>query len=497
MIRDEDLVTFLTTIATELQNSVRPNLNSGMALKSVDSINVMLGRLIAEVRDGHEIAGEYHDRWAELAARSPFGGPLAYEADPQHKPLQRMNGLVDTVQAKLAEGEAFKGFVASLQSGDPRANAWMKECATTLHSMWRDIEDRHFRPRAVDAAQEQSPDDPELIRRRLGVYLAKKYPGLGEDCIEGVRLIPGGQAKRTVLFQLKPNDVLPTRLVMRQDMENSLTGTVVTDEFDILKRVFALGVPMPEPIFLEADPKPLGGAFLVMREVEDSQPAGTYFPEERAYLGHTMGPRFSYEVAGALAKLHSQTMIAGTKGNADEEARLEANAIDELEKEWRSHPSAALSIGMDLGIAWLRANPLPAGRPCCLIHGDVGSHNMMTRDGHLASLLDWELAKPGDPAEDIAQARMMLLPDTMPWEEFAKAYVEQGGPAAAVDEHAVGYYAVRTYIKHSVLNFRLWDYYTSGKRTDAAAASVASHWTDRLQLYLSRALEAAVNAGKH
>lgn len=490
MIRDEDLVTFLTTIATELQNSVRPNLTSGMALRSVDSINVTLGRLIAEVKDGNRIAGEYHGRWADLAARSPFGAPAVGSADTDKKPLQRMNHMVDAMQAQLASDPAFKGFVASLHGGDAKANAWLKESANTLYSMWRSIEAAHFRPPVVDVGSEASPDDPELIRRRLGAYLANKYPTLGENCIESLRLIPGGQAKRTVLFQLKPNDVLPTRLVMRQDMENSLTGTVVTDEFAVLQRVFALGVPMPEPIFLEADAAPVGGAFLVMREVEDSQPAGTYFPEERAYLGHTMGPRFSYEVAGALAKLHSQTTIDSAGGNAQEEART----IAELEKEWRSHPSGALSIGMDLGIAWLRANPLPPGRPCCLIHGDVGAHNLMSRDGHLAALLDWELAKPGDPAEDIAQTRMMLLPDTMPWEEFARAYVEQGGSPAAVDEHAVGYYAVRTYIKHSVLNFRLWDYYMTGKRTDAAAASVASHWIDRLQLYLSRALASAVAA---
>lgn len=489
MIRDEHLVTFLTTVATELQNAVRPHLTSGMALKSVDSINVMLGRLIAELQAGGEIAGKYHERWTDLAAHAPIDIPSP-QVDATKKPLQRMAVTVDSVQAALVDDAAFKDFVAALARGDVQAATWLKECANTLFSMWRNIEGRHFRPIAVDVGKEDSPDDPELIRPRLGAYLAKRYPGLDENCIESLHLIPGGQAKRTVLFQLKPNDVLPTRLVMRQDMENSLTGTVVTDEFDILKRVFVLGVPMPEPLFLEADPAPLGGAFLVMREVEDAQPAGTYFPEERAYLGHAMGPRFGHEVAGALALLHSRTLVLSADARSDDALKL----LDEIQQEWRSHPAAAMTLGMDLGFAWMRANPLPPGRPQCLIHGDVGAHNMMSRDGHLAALLDWELAKPGDPAEDIAQAKMMLLPDTMPWHEFAKAYVEQGGPPAAVDEHAVGYYAVRTYLKHSMLNMRLWDYYTTGKRTDAAAASVASHWVDRLMLYLSRALESAVAA---
>lgn len=488
MIRDEHLVAFLTTVATELQNGVRPHLTSGMALRSVDSINVMLGRLIAEIQSGGEVAKIYGERWNQLASQAPIDVTLP-ASDPAKKPLQRMAITVDSMQAALVDEATFKNFVAALARGEVQATTWLKECANTLFSMWRNLEGRHFRPPVTEVGKEDSPDDPELIRRRLGAYLARRYAGLGEDCVESLRLIPGGQAKRTVLFQLKPNDALPTRLVMRQDMENSLTGTVVTDEFDILQRVFALGVPMPEPIFLEADPAPLGGAFLVMREVENAQPAGTYFPEERAYLGHTMGPRFSYEVAGALAQLHSRTLVQGASG-ADSDNDLKV--LDEIQREWRSHPTAALTLGVELGFAWMRANPLPAGRPQCLIHGDVGAHNMMSRDGHLAALLDWELAKPGDPAEDIAQAKMMLLPDTMPWEEFARAYVEQGGPPAAVDEHAVSFYAVRTYLKHSMLNMRLWDYYTAGKRTDAAAASVASHWVDRLMLYLSRALAAAV-----
>ena len=51
----------------------------------------------------------------------------------------------------------------------------------------------------------------------------------------------------------------------------------------------------------------------------------------------------------------------------------------------------------DLGFAWLDAHPLGTDRPLCLRHGDTGSHNMMSRDGHLAALIDWELAHIGDP----------------------------------------------------------------------------------------------------
>ena len=285
MIREQDLVTFLSSVATELQNSIRPNLTSGMALKSVDSINVMLGRLVAELQSGGKIASSYQDRWNDLSRRLPIGQAASEsESTLPKQPLQHMLDSVDAIQHRLIDNEAFAAFVDSLKRHDAGATAWLQESAATLHSMWRDIEDSYYRPPVAAAGVEASPDDPELIKRRLGVYLAKKYKGLEDNCVESVRLIPGGQAKRTALFQLKPNNALPTRLVLRQDMENSLTGTVVTDEFDILKRVYALGVPLPEPILLEPDPAPLGGCFLIMREAEGAIPAGTYFPEERAIL---------------------------------------------------------------------------------------------------------------------------------------------------------------------------------------------------------------------
>ena len=494
MIRDQHLAAYLTTIATELDGAVRPHLSSGMAAKSVDSINLLLGRLIGELQAGGEIAGNYQQRWAKLAEHCPTGSAnlVAKETSPQ-RPLSRLDDTLVAIQGQLNKGEAFESFVAALAQGDESAKAWLSESAGTFNRMMQDVEDNFFRPAtAVADAASETVDDPELIRRKLGTYLARRFPSLPEDCIESLRIVPGGQVKRTALFKLVANDILPTELVLRQDMPNSITGTTVIDEYDIVKRVFDLGLPVPEPILLEADASVLGGSFIIMREIVGGVGAGTYFPEERRFLGSTMGPDFGYEVAGVFARLHGRTLESG----AGEDGAEQQRTVLQLQSEWQAMPSPGWSLGIDLGLAWLRANPLPKGRPRCLIHGDAGSHNMLTRDGHLAALLDWELAKMGDPSEDIAQAKMMLIDDIMPWDDFVRAYVEQGGPPAACDLHAVGYYAVITYVKHGVMNSRVGNYFTEGARTDAAAASVASHWFDRLMLYLSRALATAVASGK-
>ena len=55
-----------------------------------------------------------------------------------------------------------------------------------------------------------------------------------------------------------------------------------------------------------------------------------------------------------------------------------------------------------LGLAWLRRNmPLPPRR-LALVHGDVRNGNIMVGPDGLAAVLDWEVAKIGDPMEDLA-----------------------------------------------------------------------------------------------
>ena len=163
---------------------------------------------------------------------------------------------------------------------------------------------------------------------------------------------------------------------------------------------------------------------------------------------------------------------------------------------WRKLPQQPFALPAELAFAWLISHPLPADRPRCLIHGDVGSHNIMVRDGRLAALLDWELAHEDDPAIDLAQCRMMLLPDVMPWQEFARHYVAAGGDPVACEGSAVAYFCVWTYIKHGVMNATVRNMYLRGERDDPIAASIAGHYYHRLQQYEARALQIAVDESR-
>ena len=77
---------------------------------------------------------------------------------------------------------------------------------------------------------------------------------------------------------------------------------------------------------------------------------------------------------------------------------------------------------IDLALAWLDKHlPTPPDTPV-LVHGDAGPGNFLFADGHLTALLDWELAHPGDPMEDLAWFSMRSVMEPVP--DFAERLAE-------------------------------------------------------------------------
>ena len=257
-------------------------------------------------------------------------------------------------------------------------------------------------------------------------------------------------------------------------------------EYPVLKRVFELGLPVPEPLLFEPDAAWLGGAFVLSTQVTNARMGGSPFVEDRRKYGAATGPEFGREAATLLAQLHDKTFEAAV---CDTEVARERDALlKELSDTWRAMDKTPFTLQRDLSIAWLYANPLPPGRPVCLVHGDFAQHNILTRDGKIAALLDWELARLGDPAEDLAQCKMMLIGDVIEWEEFLRIYHQHGGPAQASDPHAVAFYALMLYLKHGVYQTGIRNKFIKGEGADIKGAIISGHFVDRLALYQAEAL---------
>jgi aminoglycoside phosphotransferase (APT) family kinase protein len=117
-------------------------------------------------------------------------------------------------------------------------------------------------------------------------------------------------------------------------------------------------------------------------------------------------------------------------------------AIDEQEQLVASAARAA-GAGKEplpaLLFAWLRAHvPTTLATPV-LLHGDPGFHNILVQDGSLTALLDWERARVGEAAQDLAYVRPHVC-KVQPWEDFLAAYCAAGGERP--DEERMRFYSV-------------------------------------------------------
>ena len=73
MIRDSELERYLECISTSLSTSIRPAIEAGPALKTVDSLNLVLGRLLGELKNGSTVVDANMTAWRKLAESCPVG----------------------------------------------------------------------------------------------------------------------------------------------------------------------------------------------------------------------------------------------------------------------------------------------------------------------------------------------------------------------------------------------------------------------------------------
>lgn len=499
MIRNENLHQYLATVATALSGPIMGDLQSTPAKELAGAMLILLDRIQADLSSGDAIAATAQPEWARLKALT--AKVVGTELPASRKQLtstadwHALDEEIATVQQALGDDATFGRLVQQLKNGQPEAREWMRGMSALLATISRDFES-HLWPAASAPGAQAMPagiDRNADLKQRLSAYLAQRFPTLPPNPIERFAIVSGGNSKLSALLTLADNDVLPRQLALRMDIPNTSTPMRLDTEYPVMQRIFALGLPVPEPILFEPDPAWLGDAFVLMTQITEAKMAGSPFVEDRNHFGAHTAPEFGREAAGFLAVLHSKTLEPAT---AEAQVMRERDALlAELAADWRPLKKSSFSLASDLAIAWLQAHPLPTGRPSCLVHGDYVQHNILTRDGHIAAVLDWELAMAGDPAADLAQCKMMLIGGTISWDDFVKSYLAAGGIPAAVDPHAIAWYAVLLYLKHSVYQGKMRNgFEASGTRSDFKLALISGFFVDRLALYQAEALRDAVAA---
>lgn len=256
-------------------------------------------------------------------------------------------------------------------------------------------------------------------------------------------------------------------------------------------------VPAPEALWFEPGTEVAGGPFFVMRRAR-GRIVVPWLAEGRAFLADAgrgpLGDRF----VAILAAIHAvewrgselEFLAAADPGRPQEDAARRVERMRSMLDRYRSEPEPIL---LD-ALAWLGRN-LPEQERTTLLHGDYRTGNMVFGERDINAVLDWEFARIGDPACDLA---WVLSPSNRMGSDLA-CYMLPPERVLEIYEREAGWLPSRASLRfwdllHLVFNTVLWisaeHNYRSGATGDIALARW-SYTVPRLRRMVLDALERA------
>ncbi|MFZ1491624.1 MAG: phosphotransferase family protein, partial [Ilumatobacteraceae bacterium] len=142
-----------------------------------------------------------------------------------------------------------------------------------------------------------------------------------------------------------------------------------------------------------------------------------------------------------LARLHHLDVVrlrlADAGSTVADHVHAQLDEIDALIAFRGGVPAAELAIAL----GWLRANVPAYDGPPVLVQGDTGPGNFMFDGDRVTAIVDWELAHPGDPMDDLAWVSLRSVQEPFPdlEERFAEYEHASGHP---IDVDRIRYYRV-------------------------------------------------------
>lgn len=233
--------------------------------------------------------------------------------------------------------------------------------------------------------------------RALATYFYDALPGFEGPAT--IRQFQGGQSNPTFLVSTPGR-----RYVLRKKPPGKLLPSAhqVEREFAVLKALYRVGFPVPEPLLLCEDAAIIGTAFYVMTYVENRVFTAPAMP------GTTADQRTGvyHDLSDTLARLH---MIDWRACGLETFGRPDGYLARQVER-WTKQYLATKTediAAMDELMAWLPKH-LPDSNDAGVAHGDYRLGNLLIHptEPNVVAVVDWELATIGHPLSDLAYACM-------------------------------------------------------------------------------------------
>ncbi|WP_372787851.1 phosphotransferase family protein [Paraconexibacter sp.] len=286
--------------------------------------------------------------------------------------------------------------------------------------------------------------DPSEMPARLEAFLAQRHPDTGEIAVSDYQPLTGGYSRLMAKFTATIDGEVQ-HLIARGDPPAG-QEFIVTDrdrEWALLSALTADGrAPMPRALYYDADGSELGTKAIVLEFVEGGsfQSQVTASEDDRPAQLDTLA-----KLASEIHAVDLDVLPAEIDRPQDWDAYF-----DDCVAAWREMDAQhveAMPVFRHVA-SWLEQHK-PAPAPLTLVHAELQPPNIMVGDDGRLLAVDWEVARIGDPREDLGWFQFMSSvaqpPDIIASdpEGFARRYRELTGLGEdVVNPATIAYFAI-------------------------------------------------------
>jgi aminoglycoside phosphotransferase (APT) family kinase protein len=272
------------------------------------------------------------------------------------------------------------------------------------------------------------PAASEGTQARAGIDVPKVTAWF-EDNVPGAvppltfTLVAGGRSNLT--FEV--DDSAAHRYVLRRPPTGHILPTAhdMSREFKIISALGPAGVPVPPALGLCTDEAVNGAPFYVMGFVDGIIARTAEIAQQN--LDADSRRKVSLSLIDTLAQIHSVEPAAVGLGDL---GRTEGYIARQLKRWFANYRAANESRGGTMlaevvEIHDFLSSRIPEQGPATIVHGDYRLDNcIVSSDGDMLAVLDWELCTLGDPLADVGQLLVY-------WPEPGERSVLGGSPTTA------------------------------------------------------------------
>lgn len=276
----------------------------------------------------------------------------------------------------------------------------------------------------------------------LETAVRRGAPHLKLERIESVERLSSGLSSQSYCVSAATADG-PARWVMRVEPEFGVIPPYdIAREYRLIEAAGRAGIPAPGVLHLEEDASVIGGRFMLMTYVEGEVYRNM---DQRLAADPGLLARIQENFVEMLARIHEMPQdVLPCHADGREAARAAVAVCRGRLAKTELLPSPIFRHALDV----LDRHAPPAQR-LALLHGDYRLPNLKWQDGAISGVLDWELARVGDPLSDIAFTQTIGKGPCSIEGALAIRYAQRTG--LEMDERKLSYFRLLELVKGSII----------------------------------------------